>query len=269
MTPLLEAHALTRRYAGLLAVDAVDLVVREGGIHGVIGPNGAGKTTLFNLLSGITPPSSGRISLAGQDITRLPPHRRAALGMARTFQSLRVAGGMTVLENVLLGLLARPGAGLAAIIARLPRFRREEAAAVRRAEAALDLVGLAPVAAVRAGRLSYGEGRRVEIARAVVSRPRLLLLDEPAAGLNPAETAALATLVRQIRAAGTSVLLVEHDMGFVMQLSDEVTVLNFGRRIASGSPAAIRSDPAVIEAYLGHKLAARLQAGAQLGLRGA
>ena len=268
VTPLLEAHALTRRYAGLVAVDAVDLLVREGGVHAVIGPNGAGKTTLFNLLSGLTPPSAGRIRLAGQDITRLPPHRRAALGMARTFQSLRVAAGMTVLENVLLGLHGRSGAGLVAVVARLPRFRREEAAAVRAAEAALDLVGLAGAASVRAGRLSFGEGRRVEIARAVAASPRLLLLDEPAAGLNPAETAALAALVRQICAMGTTVLLVEHDMGFVMQLSDEVTVLNFGRRIASGPPAAVRSDPAVIEAYLGRKVAARLQAGARVGVRG-
>ncbi len=268
MSLLLEASALTRRYSGLVAVDAVDLAVREGGIHAVIGPNGAGKTTLFNLLSGLTPPSSGRIRLDGQDITRLPPHRRAALGMARTFQSLRVAGGMTVLENVLLGLQVRAGAGLAEVIARLPRFRREEAAAVRAAAAALELVGMAGAAEVRAGRLSYGEGRRVEIARAIAAQPRLLLLDEPAAGLNPAETAALAALVRSIRAAGTTVLLVEHDMGFVMQLSDEVTVLNFGRRIASGPPAAIRSDPAVIEAYLGHKVAARLQAGARVGVRG-
>ncbi len=268
MSVLLEAASLTRRFSGLVAVDAVDLAVREGGIHAVIGPNGAGKTTLFNLLSGITPPSSGRITLAGQDITRLPPHRRAALGMARTFQSMRVFAGMTVLENVLLGLQPRSRASLAAVVARLPRFRREEAGAVRAADAALELVGLPNLAQARAGSLSYGDGRRVEIARAVASHPRLLLLDEPAAGLNPAETAALAALIRRLCAAGTTVLLVEHDMGFVMDVSDEVTVLNFGRRIARGPPAAVRADPAVIEAYLGHKVAARLQAGARIGVRG-
>ena len=269
VTILLEVATLTRRYSGLVAVDAVDMAVRKGAIHAVIGPNGAGKTTLFNLISGITSPSAGRIILAGQDITRLPPHRRAALGMARTFQSRRVFAGMTVLENVLLGLQVRSRASLAAVVARLPRFRREESDAVREAEAALELVGLPHLAQARAGSLSYGDGRRVEIARAVASHPRLLLLDEPAAGLNPAETAALASLVRQLCAGGTTVLLVEHDMGFVMTLSDDVTVLNFGRRIASGPPAAVRADPAVIEAYLGHKVARRLQDGARVGVRGA
>ena len=269
MSLLLEAASLTRRFSGLVAVDAVDLAVREGGIHAVIGPNGAGKTTLFNLLSGITPPSSGRITLGGQDITRLPPHRRAALGMARTFQSMRVFAGMTVLENVLLGLQVRARASLPAVAARLPRFRQEEADAVRAAAAALELVGLPHADEVRAGSLSYGDARRVEIARAVAAHPRLLLLDEPAAGLNPAETASLAALVRRLCSAGTTVLLVEHDMGFVMNVSDEVTVLNFGRRIAQGSPAAVRADPAVVEAYLGHKVAARLQAGARVGVRGA
>ncbi len=269
MTALLETANLTRRYAGLVAVDALDLAVQEGSIHAVIGPNGAGKTTLFNLLSGIVPPSAGRIAFAGQDITRLPAHRRAGLGMARTFQSMRLFTGLTVLENVLTGLHVRAGAGLPAVLARLPRFRREEAAALIAAEAALASVGLSHLAEARAGSLSYGDGRRVEIARAIASHPRLLLLDEPAAGLNPAETAGLATLVRQICAAGTTVLLVEHDMGFVMDLSSEVTVLNFGRRIASGPPASVRSDPAVIDAYLGHKVAARLQAGLRVGVRGA
>ena len=268
VTPLLETAGLTRRYAGLVAVDAVALSVAAGSIHAVIGPNGAGKTTLFNLLSGITAPSAGRVTLAGQDITALPAHRRAALGVGRTFQSMRLFGGMTVLENVLAGLHTRAGAGLVAVAARLPSFRRQEAAAVQAARAALERVGLLHRAEQRAGLLSYGEGRRVEIARAIAAHPRLLLLDEPAAGLNPAETASLAALVRDIRAGGTTVLLVEHDMGFVMDLSDVVTVLNFGRRIASGPPAAVRSDPAVIEAYLGHKVAARLQAGVRVGVRG-
>ena len=269
MTDLLEVTALTRRFAGLVAVDNVDMRVAQGGIHAVIGPNGAGKTTLFNLVSGLLPPTSGRIVLAGQDVTRLPAHRRAALGVARTFQNVRIFGGMTVLENVLTGLHATARATLPEVIARLPRFRRQERAAVAQAEAALALVGLRDAAAIRAAALSYGDARRLEIARAMAARPRLLLLDEPAAGLNPAETTALAALVRTIRAAGTTVLLVEHDMGFVMDISDDVTVLSFGKRIFGGAPAAVRQDPAVIEAYLGHKVAAKLAAGATAGVRGA
>ena len=268
MTPLLALHGLTRRYSGLVAVDAVDLEVMQGGVHAVIGPNGAGKTTLFNLISGLAPPSDGAIELAGQDVTRLPPDRRAALGLGRTFQNIRVFTGMTVLENVLTGLHARLVAGLVSTVLRLPRFRAEERRAVARARAALDLVGLAAKAEWRAGALSYGDQRRLEIARAMAPEPRLLLLDEPAAGMNPAETEALATLVRSLRGS-TTVLLVEHDMGFVMDISDRVTVLNFGKRIFEGAPAQVRAEPAVIEAYLGHKVAARLAAGAKSGVRGA
>ncbi len=268
MTPLLALHGLTRRYSGLVAVDAVDLEVMQGGVHAVIGPNGAGKTTLFNLISGLAPPSDGAIKLAGQDVTRLPPDRRAALGLGRTFQNIRVFTGMTVLENVLTGLHARLVAGLVSTVLRLPRFRAEERRAVARARAALDLVGLAAKAEWRAGALSYGDQRRLEIARAMAPEPRLLLLDEPAAGMNPAETEALATLVRSLRGS-TTVLLVEHDMGFVMDISDRVTVLNFGKRIFEGAPAQVRAEPAVIEAYLGHKVAARLAAGAKSGVRGA
>jgi len=269
MTTLLELAGLTRRYAGLVAVDAVDMHVAEGGIHAVIGPNGAGKTTLFNLVSGITPPSSGRILLDGRDITRLPGHRRARLGLARTFQNIRVFGAMTVLENVLTGLHTTLHASLPEVVLRLPRFRREERAAVRQARDALALVGLDESAGQRAAALSYGDQRRLEIARAMASWPRLLLLDEPAAGLNPAETQSLAALVRTIRRAGTTVLLVEHDMGFVMDISDDVTVLNFGRCIFQGPPSAVRQAPVVIEAYLGHKVAARLAQGATVGVRGA
>ena len=257
---LLDLAGLTRRYAGLVAVDAVTMQVAPGGIHAVIGPNGAGKTTLFNLISGLVAPSAGAVRLAGQDVTRLPPDRRAALGLGRTFQNIRVFGAMTALENVLTGLHARLQAPLGQVVLRLPRFRAEERAAVARARAALDLVGLADKAEVRAGALSYGDQRRLEIARAMAPEPRLLLLDEPAAGMNPAETAALARLVRRLGGLGATVLLVEHDMGFVMDISDRVTVLNFGRRIFEGAPAAVRQEPAVIEAYLGQKVAARLAA---------
>ena len=269
VTALLEVDGLTRRFAGLVAVDGVDLTVAQGGIHAVIGPNGAGKTTLFNLVSGLLPPSAGRILLAGQDVTRLPAHRRAALGVARTFQNLRLFGGMTVLENTLTGLHSSARATLPEVIARLPRFRRGEREAVAKANAALDLVGLGAAANARAAALSYGDARRLEIARAMAGRPRLLLLDEPAAGLNPAETTRLAALVRTIRQAGTTVLLVEHDMGFVMDISDDVTVLNFGRRIFGGAPESVRRDAGVIEAYLGHKVAAKLAAGVMAGVRGA
>ena len=256
---LLETQGLTRRYQGLVAVDAVDLVLPEGGVHAVIGPNGAGKTTLFNMLSGLVTPSAGRILFETTDITAWPAHRRAGLGIARTFQNIRLFGAMTVLENALTGLHPQLHSGLGAVLARLGRFRAEERHAVARARAALDFVGLAASADQQAGGLAYGDQRRLEIARAIAQSPRLLLLDEPAAGMNPAETEALARLVRRIADQGTTVLLVEHDMGFVMGLSDSVTVLNFGRTIFVGRPAAMRGDPAVVEAYLGARLAAKLR----------
>ena len=254
---------MSRRFAGLTALDGVDLARRRtGGIHAVIGPNGAGKTTLFNLISGLYAPSAGRLVFAGTDITRMNVHRRAALGLARTFQNIRIFGEMTLLENVLTGLHARLSANLASCVLRVPRFRREERDAVATARAALDFVGLAGRAEEPAAALAYGDQRRLEIARAVAPEPALLLLDEPAAGMNPAETMALAALVRRIRDRGTTVLLIEHHMGFVMELSERVTVLNFGRRIFEGTPAEVRAAPAVIEAYLGHKVAARLASAA-------
>ncbi len=258
MSALLELTGVTRRFAGLTAVDNVDLRIEAGGIHAVIGPNGAGKTTLFNLISGLIPPSAGRIAFAGEDVTRRSVHRRAALGLARTFQNIRVFGEMSLLENVLVGLHARLSAPLPAIVLRLPRFAREERDAVSRARAALDFVGLGERAEVSAGSLAYGDQRRLEIARAIAPDPKLVLLDEPAAGMNPAETTALAALVRRIRDRGATVLLIEHHMGFVMQLSEQVTVLNFGRRIFAGTPDAVRAAPVVVEAYLGPKVAARL-----------
>lgn len=252
---LLSTNGLTRRYAGLVAVDGVDLAIPQGGIHAVIGPNGAGKTTLFNMVSGVVAPSSGSIVFAGQDVTRRPAHGRAGLGMARTFQNIRIFGAMTVLENVLTGLHSRLG-GLAA---RLLGGAAERAATARALEM-LELVGLADRRHVPAGSLPYGDQRRLEIARALASGPSLLLLDEPAAGMNPAESDALAGLARRIRDGGTTILLVEHDMGFVMDLCDQITVLNFGRKIFEGPARAVRSSPVVIEAYLGAKVAARLAA---------
>jgi branched-chain amino acid transport system ATP-binding protein len=257
---LLEIRGLSRHYAGLVAVDDVDMDVPQGGVHAVIGPNGAGKTTLFNLISGLVPPSAGSLRFGGEDMTAAPPHLRARLGIARTFQNIRVFGAMTVLENVLTGMQVQLRSSAFAVVARLPSFRREEKAAVVRARAALEFVGLSARAEDRAAALAYGDQRRLEIARALAPSPRLLLLDEPAAGMNPAETATLAGLVRGIAAAGTTVLLVEHDMGFVMGLSDSVTVLNFGRLICHGTPEAVRQERTVIEAYLGQKVADRLAA---------
>ena len=263
MTALLQTWGLTRRYAGLLAVDGVDLEVSPGRVHALIGPNGAGKTTLFNLISGLAAPTAGAVLLRGADITALPPDRRAALGLARTFQTVRAFGAMTVLENVLTGLHPRRRAGLLATVLRTPGFRGEERALVARARDVLDMVGLSARAEAPAATLAHAEQRRLEIARAIAPAPALLLLDEPAAGMNPAETAGLAGLVRHIRDLGTTVLLVEHDMGFVMDISDVVTVLNFGRRIFEGTPAEVRQSPAVMEAYLGQKVAARLAARAR------
>jgi branched-chain amino acid transport system ATP-binding protein len=265
MTALLQTRALTRRYAGLLAVDSVALEVQAGRVHAVIGPNGAGKTTLFNLISGLVAPSEGAVLFRGRDLTLLPADRRTALGLARTFQTIRVFGAMTVLENVLTGLQPRRTAGLVATVLRTPQFRREERALVARARETLELVGLSARAGARAGTLAFGEQRLLEIARAMSPGPALLLLDEPAAGMNPAETAGMATLVRRIGGLGTTVLLVEHDMGFVMDISDDVSVLNFGRLIFQGPPAAVRQAPEVMEAYLGSRLAARLAARAQRG----
>jgi branched-chain amino acid transport system ATP-binding protein len=258
MNPLLQLRTLGCRFAGLVAVDRLDMNVEPASIHAVIGPNGAGKTTLFNLISGLVQPTSGSIVLTGTDVTRWGAHRRAGLGLARTFQNIRIFGEMTLLENVLTGLHVTLSANLAAVVLRVGGFRAEERGAVARARAALNFVGLADRADARASALAYGEQRRLEIARALAPAPKLLLLDEPAAGMNPAETTALAALVRRIRDAGTTVLLVEHDMGFVMDLSDRVTVLNFGKMIFEGTPDAVRCSPAVVEAYLGNKVAARL-----------
>ncbi len=261
--PLLAADGLTRSFQGLVAVDGLSFQVAPHTIHALIGPNGAGKTTLFNLVSGLLPPSGGSLHFQGRDITGLGAHRRAALGMGRTFQNLRMFGGMTVLENVLTGRHARLPATWLATLLRLPAARAEERAAIARAEALLARVGLAGQAGRPAGELSYGEQRRLEIARALAGEPALLLLDEPAAGMNPTETAELAALLRQLAAERRTILLVEHDMGFVMGLCDRVTVLNFGRRIAEGTPAEVRADPAVVDAYLGARVARRLMAAAE------
>jgi branched-chain amino acid transport system ATP-binding protein len=252
---LLEARGVEKTFGGLRAVNGVSFDVRAGSIKAVIGPNGAGKTTLLNLVTRLDTPSAGEIRFDGVRIDRLPPHRVVRLGIARTFQNLRLFGEMTVLENVMVGRHPRTRSGMAGAVLRLPSARAEERAIAARAAALLEEVGLAAHAHAPAASLPFGRQRLLEIARALATEPRLLLLDEPAAGLNAAEAADLGRFIRGLRARGVTTLLVEHHMELVMEISDEVLVLDFGQRLAEGTPAEVRSDPRVIQAYLGDEAA--------------
>ena len=248
---LLQARSVSRRFGGLLAVDGVDLAVRRGSVHGLIGPNGAGKTTLLNLVAGVYRVSSGMLRFGARDITQHSTAKRARAGIRRTFQNLKLFGEMSALENVAIGLHAQMRAGFFDAVLSTPRHRREERSIRGQSMAVLHFVGLAGLAHVRAGALAYGHRRQLEIARAIVARPTLLLLDEPAAGLNVTEAAHVSELIARIRDDGTTVILVEHHMDVVMRVCDEITVLNYGRRLAHGTPGQIQEDPGVIEAYLG------------------
>jgi branched-chain amino acid transport system ATP-binding protein len=249
--PLLEVAGLHHWFGGLHAIDGVSFSCRSGAIKALIGPNGAGKSTLFNLVAGSFPPVQGTVAFAGREVTGSPPHRIASLGIARTFQASRLFPGMSVLENVMAGRYARGRSGFIAGMLRLPSARREERDARRRSLGILEHFGLADLADADARSLPFGRQRIVEIARALVGEPRLLLLDEPACGLNIRETERLGELIRGIRSRGVTVLLVEHDMSLVMGISDEVVVLDRGALVAEGTPHEVQADPRVVAIYLG------------------
>ncbi len=251
---LLEVRGLVKRFGGVTAVNALDMTVRTGDIHALIGPNGSGKTTTLNVVSGLYRADGGSAGFDGTELVHLPAHGIAQRGVARTFQNIRLFGELSVLENVMIGRHVRTRLGFLGALLPGGAAAREERATRDFARATLAFVGLEHAAAQAARSLPYGDQRRVEIARALASEPRLLLLDEPAAGMNPAETDGLVELLRAIRERGTTLLLIEHDMNLVMSISDRITVLNFGQHIAEGPPAEIAHHPDVIAAYLGGTL---------------
>jgi branched-chain amino acid transport system ATP-binding protein len=248
---LLEVDDVTIRFGGLVALDSVSFEIREGEILGLIGPNGAGKTTCFNVMTGVYQATSGRVLFDGVPLTKMKRHKITKLGIARTFQNIRLFKSMTVLENVMVGADSSSKVGFWDALLRTPRHRHTEAESTARAKELLKIVGITARHDELATNLSYGDQRRLEIARAMATGPKLLCLDEPAAGFNPAEKIKLMELIRRVRDQGFTVLVIEHDMRLVMGVTDRIVVLEFGRKIAEGTPAEIRDNPAVIAAYLG------------------
>jgi ABC-type branched-subunit amino acid transport system ATPase component len=246
----LRLESTSMHFGGVKAVEELSMTVEAGTLHSLIGPNGSGKSTTINVLSGVYRPTAGRVLLGDHDITRAKPHDRVSKGLARTFQNIRLFKDMSVLDNVMVGRHSRMSAGLAGVLLS-PRARREEGLCAERALAELEFLGLHGYATAPAGSLAYGRQRLLEIARALATEPKVLLLDEPAAGLNEHETEQLTGVLRRIAARGITIFLVEHDMPLVMGLSDRITVLNFGRKIAEGTPAEIQTHPEVVSAYLG------------------
>ena len=248
---MLEVSGITQIFGGVTALDDVSFSVAQGDITGVIGPNGAGKTTLFNIITGIYTQTSGKVSLRGTDVSGLPPEQLARLGMVRTFQNIELFSGMTVLENVMVGLHTMSSSGIIACSLKMPWARREEYRIREEALQWLDFTGITDLQHVTAGNLPFGKGRLLEIARALAVKPQMILMDEPAAGLNSQETVGLARLIRSIREMGVTVVLVEHDMELVMDICDRIVVLNLGMKLAEGTPREIQENSAVIGAYLG------------------